>query len=392
MNNREIARGVYAVGAIDWERQLFDALIPLPDGTTYNAYLVRGSEKTALIDTVDPSMAEVLLSYLDGVERVDYVISQHAEQDHSGSIPILLEKYPGATLVTTPKGKSMLVDLMPIPEERIRAVDDGDSLSLGDRTLRFIHFPWVHWPETMLTYLPEEKLLFPCDLFGSHLASDELFAVDEARTLRAAKRYYAEIMMPLRGAIARSLPKLDGVEIAIIAPSHGPVYGRPALIQDAYRHWVAAEPTNAAALAYVSMHGSTQSMITYFGDALASKGIDTEVFDLSASDIGELAAALVDAPTLVMGTPTVLGGPHPYAMLGAYLVNALRPPVRYVSAIVSYGWGGKTVEKLTEVLSGLKVDLLDPVVCQGAPGEADFQALDALAVTILEKHKELKLL
>jgi flavorubredoxin len=392
MDTREIAKGITWVGAIDWDRRLFDSLIPLPDGTSYNAYLIQGSEKTALIDTVDPSMTGVLLSHLDRVPQVDLLIAQHAEQDHSGSIPTILERYPGASLVTTPKGKGMLTALMPIPEERIITVEDGEALSLGDKTLKFIHMPFIHWPETMVTYLQEDRILFTGDCFGSHLATNDLYAVDEARVLRAARRYYAEIMMPLRAIILKNLPKLEALDTAVIAPSHGPLHDKPQPIMSAYRHWLSGECKNVVALPYVSMHGSTQNMVTYFVKALAKRGVTAEAFDLTACDIGDMGATLVDAATVVFGTPTVLGGPHPNVVAGAYLVNALRPPVKYASVIGSYGWGGKAVEQLSEVISGLKAEMLTPVLSKGLPKEADYAALDALAATIAEKHGECRLM
>jgi flavorubredoxin len=220
MKARQIKPNVYWVGAIDWDRRLFDALIPLPDGTSYNAHLVQGSQKVALIDTVDPSMTDVVIVYHEDVPAIDYVIANHAEQDHSGTIPQVLAKYPNAKVVTTPKGKDMLVALLLIPEDRFITVSDGETLSLGDRTLEFIHAPWVHWPETMLTYSREDRVPFPCDLFGSHLASADLFVTDEGRVYEAAKRYYAEIMMPFHTSIEKHLEKLKGYEIGTIAEKH----------------------------------------------------------------------------------------------------------------------------------------------------------------------------
>ncbi|HID63629.1 MAG TPA: MBL fold metallo-hydrolase, partial [Anaerolineae bacterium] len=207
MQPRKVKDDIYWVGAIDWDRRLFDELIPLPDGTSYNAYLVRGSEKTALIDTVDPTMEHVLTRRLDalGLENIDYIVANHAEQDHSGALPRMLAQFPAAKVVTTPKGKGMLMDLLLIPEEKFIAVDDKETISLGNKTLEFIHAPWVHWPETMLTYLREDRILFSCDFFGSHLATSDLYATDEARVYEAAKRYYAEIMMPFRRIIERNL-------------------------------------------------------------------------------------------------------------------------------------------------------------------------------------------
>ncbi|NLE11271.1 MAG: MBL fold metallo-hydrolase, partial [Actinobacteria bacterium] len=151
MNRRTIQDGVYWMGAVDWDRRLFDSLIPLPDGTSYNAYLVEGKDKVALLDTVDPAMAETLMEQLADVPKVDYIVSHHAEQDHSGSIGLVLEKYPDAKVMCTPKAKDILIDLLAIPEEAFVTVSDGEQLALGGKTLTFVHTPWVHWPETMVT-------------------------------------------------------------------------------------------------------------------------------------------------------------------------------------------------------------------------------------------------
>ena len=388
MKPRQIKTNVYWIGAIDWDRRLFDALIPLPDGTSYNSYLVQGSHKVALIDTVDPTMTEVLMAYLENVPVIDYVIANHAEQDHAGSIPQVLEKYPDAKVVTTPKGRDLLVALLLIPEDRFITVSDGETLSLGGKTLEFIHAPWVHWPETMLTYLREDKILFPCDLFGSHLATTDLYIANEGQVYEAAKRYFAEIMMPFRTSIEKHLEKLNGYKIDIIAPSHGPMYDKASFIMEAYRNWVSGPPKNIVVLPYISMHGSTQKMVEYFVGALAGKGVTVKQFNLAATDIGKLAMALVDAATMVIGTPTVLVGPHPNIAHAAFLANALRPRLQFISIIGSYGWGGKAVEQLAGMIPNLKAEVLAPVLSKGFPTEDDFKALDSLASTIAEKHKE----
>jgi flavorubredoxin len=390
MKPREIKRGIYWVGAIDWDRRLFDSLIPLPDGTSYNSYLIKGNEKAALIDTVDPPMQAVLINHLNelGVKSVDYVISNHAEQDHSGAIPQVLEKYPGAKLVCTPKCKGMLIDLLTIPEEKFITVSDKETISLGGRTLEFIHAPWVHWPETMLTYLREEKVLFPCDFFGSHLATTDLYVTDEGQVYEAAKRYYAEIMMPFRTTIQENLKKVKGYAIDIIAPSHGPMYDKPDFIMKAYHNWAFGEPGNIVVLPYISMHGSTRKMVGYFVEALSRRGVTVKQFDLAVTDIGKLAMALVDAATVVIGTPTVLAGPHPNVAYAAILANALRPNLKFISIIGSYGWGGRAVEQLAAMIPNLKAEVLEPVLCKGFPREADFEMLDSLAATIAERHKE----
>ena len=390
MKPREIKTGIHWVGAIDWDRRLFDSLVPLPDGTSYNAYLVKGSEKTALIDAVDPAMQDELFGHLKelGVERIDYVVANHAEQDHSGSIPQVLEKHPEAKVVATAKCKTMLMDLLEIPEEKFIAVKDKETLSLGDRTLEFIHAPWVHWPETMLTYAREDKILFPCDFLGSHLATTDLYAQDEGQLYEAAKRYYAEIMMPFRGIIQKNLDKLESYDIDIIAPSHGPMHDKPDFILKAYRSWAFGEPKNIVVLPYISMHDSTRKMVEHLVSALAAKGVTVKQFDLAVTDIGKLAMALVDAATIVIGTPTVLMGPHPNVAYAAILANALRPNVKFLSIIGSYGWGGKAVEQLAAMIPNLKVEIIDPVLCKGLPKKDDLAALDKLADSIAEKHKE----
>ena len=390
MKPRKLKTNVYWVGAVDWDRRLFDELIPLPDGTSYNAYLIKGSEKTALIDTVDPTMTNFLTSNLQllKVKNIDYIIANHAEQDHSGALPQILKLYPNAKVIATPKCKDLLMELLLIPEYKIVTVEDGETLSLGDKTLEFIHAPWVHWPETMLTYLREDKILFTCDLFGSHLATSDLYVADEAAVYEAAKRYYAEIMMPFRTVIQRNLEKIKDLQIEIIAPSHGPIYDKPNFIVEAYKEWVYDPPKNIVVLPYVSMHGSTKKMVEYLVTALVERGITVKQFNLTKTDIGKLAMALVDAATIVVGSPTVLVGPHPKVIYAVYLANALRPKLKFASIIGSYGWGGRTVEQIKGMLSNLKVELLEPVVIRGFPKEDDFRALNRLADEIVNKHRE----
>ncbi|TFG49244.1 MAG: FprA family A-type flavoprotein [Candidatus Brocadiia bacterium] len=388
---RTLRPNIYSVGAIDFDATLFDRLIPLPNGTSYNSYLIVGTEKTALLDTVDPSMTEVLLSNLmkPGIDRIDYIISHHAEQDHSGSLPDVLLMYPEAKIVTNPKCRDMLIDLLSLESEKFITVEDGQTLSLGDKTLQFVYLPWVHWPETMGTYLVEDKILFSCDFFGAHLACSNLFMDDEAVTYISAKRYYAEIMMPFRKQIQSNLEKLRPFSIDIIAPSHGPVHDRPEFIIDAYRQWISNEVKNEVVVAYVSMHGSTKKMAEHLVDALIERGIKVYQFEVTTMDTGFFAMSLVDAATIVIGSPTVLVGPHPKAAYAAMLVNALRPKAKFASIMGSFGWAGKMPEQITALISNIKAEMLKPVIARGEPKDNDYAALDDLAEAILAKHKEL---
>jgi len=388
MAARTLKPGVHAVGVLDWDKPLFDDLIPLPDGTSYNAYLVRGSDKVALLDTVDHAFCDELLANLTaaGVSKLDYVVAHHAEQDHSGSLPAVLARFPEAKVVTNQKCAELLKTHVHLPAEAVNLIKDGDTLDLGGRTLQFIFAPWVHWPETMFTHLREDKILFTCDFLGSHRASSDLFADDEAQAYLAAKRYYAEIMMPFRARLGGYIAKIESLGVDMIAPSHGPVYRRPQFILDAHKDWIGDKPRNQAVVAYVSMHGSTKIMADRLVDGLIARGVGVTRINLPHMDLGHMAIALVDAATVVIGTSTVLAGPHPAAAYAAFVANMLRPKARFATVIGSLGWGGKTVETLKGLLGNLKVELLDPVEIKGLPTEADLEAIDKLAATIQEKH------
>jgi len=387
MELKKITEGVWWVGAADWDRRLFDALVPLPDGTSYNAYLVQGTEKTALIDTVDPSKSSVLMKHLESVESIDYIISHHSEQDHSGTIPQVLDKYPDATVITNSKGKEFLSDLLGVDPERVKTVAEGEKLSLGGKTLEFLSTPWVHWPETFCSFLIEDRILFSCDLFGSHLATTSVFVDDEWKAIEAAKRYYAEVMMPFRTTIRKHIEKFEKYPIETVAPSHGPVYKNAENIIKAHRDWVSEKVSNTVLLPYATMHGSTELMVDCLTEALASKGVGVQRFNLAVTDTGKLVMSLVDAATIVIGSPTVLTGAHPSVISAAFLVNALRPKLKFASIIGSMGWGGKMVEQISSTIANLKVELIPPVVVKGRPKQDDYAALESLAGEIALRHR-----
>ncbi|MBD3261859.1 MAG: MBL fold metallo-hydrolase [Candidatus Altiarchaeales archaeon] len=387
--SQKLPENIIPVGVVDWDRRLFDELIPLPEGTSYNSYLIEGSKKTVLIDTVDPSKVDEFLGNLreTGLKHIDYVVANHAEQDHSGSLPALIEEYPDIKVVASQKCKGILSDLLHLRDDDFKVVQDADTLSLGDRTLEFIEAPWVHWPETILTYVREEGVLFSCDLFGSHLAQDGLYVEDECRSADAAKRYYAEIMMPFRGLIKKHMQRLKDYEIKVIATSHGPIYDKPEFILNLYENWVSDDVEQHVLIPYVSMHGSIRESVEYFMERLAEEKVKATPFNLTVTDIGRLAEALVDASTVVFATPTVLFGPHPKVAYAAYLANILNPKTKYVSIINSYGWGGQCVEILGEFTKKLDAELIDPVEFKGKPDKRDFMKIDKLVENIISKHK-----
>jgi flavorubredoxin len=386
---RELRPGIHALIAVDWDRKLFDELVPLPEGTTYNAYVVVGSEKTALIDSVHASMADDFMQALKGLglPRIDYIVSNHAEPDHSGAIPAVLAEYPEARVLANVKCRSLLVASHGLKPEAFTLIKDQQTVSLGDRTLRFMWVPWVHWPDTTFTYVEEDRVLFSCDFLGAHLATSDLYADDEARVERAALMYYAEIMMPYRPHARKYADQLSEMAIDLIGPSHGPVYRKPEFILSRYRAWAGDATKPRVVIPYLSMYESTAKMVAYLVDRLMEKGLSVQPFSVVDLDSGRFAAALVEASTIVFGSPTVLDGPHPAMAAAAYLVNALKPKTRYAGIIGSYGWGNDAMQNsLAKMLTNLAVEWFEPVVAGGVPKAESLAQLDRLAEQIAQAN------
>lgn len=383
---QRITDNIYSLRAIDWDRKLFDELVPLPEGTTYNSYLVRGRDKIALIDTVYPPKAEELIAALQaaGIARLDYIVANHAEQDHTGSIPALLALFPEAKVVTNAKCKRFILDTLPVDRDVFVTVRDGDSLDLGGKTLSFHLTPWVHWPDTMVTFAVEDRIAFTCDFLGAHLATTDLFARDETQVAMSAKRYYAEIMMPYRGFSAEALEKVEAFDPLFVAPSHGPVHDRPAFIFDLYRGWTSDEVKPLVVIPYVSMYESTAKMVALLVDRLTERGIGAQPINVVDLDSGALAMSIVDASTIVFASPTVLSGPHPSLAAAAILVNALAPKTRKVAVMGSFGWEGDLPEQVIALLPRLKAKVLEPVMTKGLPREAALEGITRLADDIAD--------
>jgi len=390
MDKREIRKDIYSVGAIDWDRKYFDEIVYLPDGTSYNSYLIIGSEKTALIDTVDPTKSDVLMDNLKDVQKIDYIISNHAEQDHSGSIPLMLEKYPMAKVVCNELDKKMLMDEHIIEESRFMVINDYDKLSLGNKTLQFIFTPWVHWPETMCTYLIEDKILFTCDFFGAHMATSELYA-DESIYL-SAKRYYSEIMMPFASIIVKNLEKVRKLELDIIAPSHGPMYTDPKYPIGLYDDWTSKNVKPKVVIIYISMHGSTKKMVQYLTAQLISKGMAVDEYNVFDADAGKIAMDLIDASTVVVASPSFLGGLHPKIASIVYLANSLRPKTKILAYMGSYEWGSSVIEQIKQMTNNFNAQMIDPFQVKGLMKQDKYKDMDALADSIIQKNIDLGIL
>jgi len=394
MGSKEIAPDVFWVGVKHHNRRLFDALIPLPYGTSYNAYLIVGSKKTALIDTVNPGFEKELLEKISeriDPAKIDYAIMNHAEPDHANAAKDVLAVAKNAKLVASTKGKEAAMVYFDIPVERIMVVDESSEIGLGGKTLKFVDAPWLHWPETIFTYLEEDKILFPCDFFGSHLAVGEFYADEygNENTLDMAKLYFAEIMMPFRKPGQIAVDKVKKLKPKMIAPSHGLIWREPKVILDEYTKWTSEKFQKKVMIAYVSMWGSTEKMVLALRDALVKRGVTVEVFDLPNTEIGHIAKELVDTPVVVVGAPTVLGGVHPVAAYATILVKTLRAPTKYAAVLTSYGWSGGAVKALQGILEGTKIEVLGVVEVKGPPKKTEFDKVVELADKIDEKLKQL---
>ena len=391
---KEIKNNVYYAGLNDADRVIFDELIPLEHGTTYNSYIVKGNQKTAVIDTMYPPFSGQYLKNFDENDftNIDYIVANHGEQDHTGSIPLLLEKFPNAIVLTNQKCKENLMEMLLVPEEKIQVVQNNEEISLGDKTLQFIMAPGVHWPDTMFTYLKEDNMLFTCDFLGAHLPFDELYAQNDEKLYSMAKRYYAEIMMPFSMLCKKYTKLVREINPDFVLPSHGPIYNNPDFILDAYDDWSDTKGKNLVLIPYVSMYGSTEEMVKYVADKLQFAGIKVYLHDIVRDDLGDLAVQLVDATTIVIGASMVLAGPHPMAFNTCALANALKPKVKFVSIVGSYGWGGKLTETLLSLFTSIKPELIPPVLVKGKIKNHDYQKLDSLIETIIDKHKSLNLI
>ncbi|MGQ9680680.1 MAG: FprA family A-type flavoprotein [Candidatus Bathyarchaeia archaeon] len=388
-NVNRLTEGVYWVGSRDWNRRLFDALIPLPKGTSYNAYLVIGEDKKALIDTVNPGFEAELEEKIRRVtdpSGIDYLVMNHAEPDHAGATPSIMGLSGKSRLVATGKGVEMARIFYNVPEDRAMSVRDGDEIDLGGKTLRFVEAPMLHWPETMFTYLEEDGILFPCDFFGSHLAMG-VYDDEVEDLLVDAQRYWGEIMMPFSGMARRALEKIKDLRINMIAPSHGPIYRDPQRILNAYGRWANGETKRKAVIVYVSMWKSTEKMVQVMADTLASEGVEVALYNLASSDVGDLAKDLVDSRAIVLGAPAVLGGAHPLAVYAAYLARALRPPFKYAAVLSSYGWGPVVSRHVQELLGSSKVEVVGALEVNGPPREGDLDRIVELGRALAGKIK-----
>ncbi len=394
MSVQTIHNGIFCIDIQHPQRRMFDCLMPTKHGTTYNAYLVKGKDKTALIDTADPEFTASFLEMLSGADgkAPDYIVILHTEQDHSGSLPELLKKYPDIRLAATAEVVKLVVTHLGIPRERFEIFDEGDVLDLGDHKLRFMKIPFAHWPDNTMLFDELSGVLFSSDLFGSHYSFDRVFATNSHENKGAARAYFAEIMMPFSAQVRKYTERVAQLAPVMIAPAHGPVWNDPSLIIEKYMKWTSDKVDKTVVIPFVSMHGSCGVIADRLCMRLARHGISVLTHDLGkrpdslSIESGNVMYDLVTAAAMIFVTPTVLGGPHPAVAYCAMLANALRPQTAVIGLLGSFGWGTRVAEVMDTLTSGLKkAERLEPVLFEGLPGEGELARIDDYADALAGK-------
>ena len=384
MGTVKLAPDVYSVGVKDPGLTVFDIVIPTEFGTTYNAYLVKGAEKTALIDCVKRPFAEELFRNVAAhvpVEKLDYVIVNHSEPDHAGALVDLLARNPSVTVLLSRSAKTF-VDNLVNAGFRFRIVNDNEELALGGKTLRFVNAPFLHWPDTILTYLVEDRILFPCDFLGAHYASPEHFndeLSDPGKARKAFEFYYGTIMRPYKEHILKACARVRECGPAMIAPSHGPILRRdPMAYLDWYEQRAAAGSKVAAkkvAIVYASAYGNTAAMAARVAEGLSAGGAVPVVLNSVETPMQAIVDELETAAGFLIGTPTLNSNvPHPILALIANLV-VLNMRGKPASVFGSYGWSGEAVKTVQDILTSMRIKVApEPIKVRMTPSEADLAA------------------
>jgi len=357
-----VKEGIYWVGTVDWSIRNFHGYVT-HRGTSYNSYLVV-DEKVALIDFVKAPFAEEQLARISEVidpKKVDYIVANHAEPDHSGSIRRVMEVCPNAEVIATERCINTLLKYYG-GDLKITPIEKKPTIKLGKRSLAFVPVPMAHWPDSMVSYMPEEKLLFSNDAFGQHLASSGRFddEVDEGELMQEASTYYANILMPLWRSVSRALKALEGVQIEVIAPSHGVIWRKdPGRILGLYQKWVAGETRKRAVVVYDTMWGSTQLLARAIVDGIASKGVEARLHCLGASPNSDVIADILEAKAVVVGSPTLNN--HIFPTVADFLayMRGLKPMNKIGGAFGSYGWAGGAKKIVEAEMQAAGIELID---------------------------------
>lgn len=360
MNTVEIKPDIYWVGGIDWDIRNFHGYIT-QRGTTYNAYLIM-DKKITLVDTVKHYLFDEMLSRIKEIvdpSKIDYIISNHVEMDHSGSIQKLLEVAPNAKIITSTRGEKGLRRHYK-KDWNFKVVKSGDTLNIGERTLHFVEIPMVHWPDSMVTYIPSDKLLLPNDAFGQHIATSERFddEVDWGILKEEAAKYYANIVMPYGSQVEKALEALSGLDIEMIAPSHGIIWRSliPQILKE-YTKWARYETEDKALIVYDSMWGSTEKIAYALREGIEEAGIHVTIRNLKNTHISNVITDVISSKLILLGSPTLNNTMLP--TMGGFLtyLKGLRPKNRMGFVFGSYGWGGQAVGEIEKIIKDLSWDM-----------------------------------
>lgn len=377
----EIKKGIYWVGAIDWSVKSFHGhTYNTKNGTTYNAYLII-DEKIALVDAVYPPFTRELIENIRAVvplERIDYVIANHVETDHSGALPEVLKACPKAKVFCTAKGKEGLYRHY-YENWDFQTVRTGDKVKLGRRTLQFIEAAMIHWPDSMFTYCPEEELLMPNDAFGQHYATSERFddSADEAELESESAKYFANILWPFSSIILKKIEEIkkSGIPIRMIAPSHGIIWRKDVQrpIND-YIGWCKNETKPKAVIVYETMYGATEEMARHAARGMNDAGVKVEVFDVNQSNRTEVIKEMLDAKGYMFGSSTHDNDMLPNLAGFLEFFKGLKPKNRIGAAFGSYGWSGGATDEIEGILKKTGVETAQPALTfKYRPNEAELQ-------------------
>lgn len=374
----KVKEGVYWVGAIDWNLRNFHGYLT-QRGSTYNAYLII-DEKITLVDTVKENFTQEMIARIASVidpTQIDYIVCNHVEMDHSGALPELLKIAKKATIITSPKGENGLKEHYR-GEYNYKAVESGTVLNLGKRNIHFILTPMVHWPDNMIGYMPEEKILFSNDAFGQHLASAERFDDEYPLdiTMQEARKYYANIVLPYSKQVQKALIAATDLDIEIIANSHGIIWRKHVReILEAYNSWASNDTQKRALVIYDSMWHSTESMAGAIKDVFDDKGYTTNLLSLQHHHISDIMTQVIGAEYICVGSPTLNGRMLPTMAAFLTYLSGLAPKNRKSIVFGSYGWGPKMIEDMSAILEDAGIEVIAKEKIKYIPSESDLQNL-----------------
>jgi len=389
MTSKIISEGIYWVGVNDYRDILFEGLWPIPNGVSYNSYIVKGNGKVALIDTVDKYYADDFIANIKGIvepSNIDYIVLNHLEPDHSGSLDQVLQLAPNAKVVGSQTAINIAKAYYAKKFESVQA-NDGDLLQLGGRTLKFFSTPWLHWPETIFTYIIEDQILFSGDAFGTFGAlNGRLFDDEIDIPTMEMKRYFADIVSHYSKFVIKAGEKIKDLPIKMLCTTHGPVYRKdPSYPIKKYLEWSSDKDENKVLIIYGSMYEHTKELAEYFEENIRAKNVLVKSFDLSKIHPSYVLTDLIDAKAVLIGTPTYEGTIFPLItnMLEYMKIKGVRS--KPFGIFANFSWGSNIIELLKKKLVECGMSVVEPtILTKGRALDDDKRKADALIQNIVE--------